>query len=194
MLKTILTCAYCVCLIVSNLIQKTITLPFNITCTAGVIVFPIVYILSDVFSEVYGYKYSRQTCFLAFALNFFAVLVFQVAISLPPYDAAYEVLRSAPRILLASAIGFLAGDAVNDRVFTLGKTFYSRALLSSIAGECVDSLCFFPLAFAGVLPLNLIFSMAFVQTGLKLMYEAVLLPLTAYITKSVKSYENTSAI
>jgi uncharacterized integral membrane protein (TIGR00697 family) len=204
MLQMILTIAFVVCLVVSNIITaKQVLLPFNITMTAAVIIFPITYILSDVFSEVYGYKWSRFTCYLGFAANLFAVLVFTAAIATPAPDywmnqEAFEVvLGNTPRVLAASLLGFLIGDLVNDRVFKRFKDkhpndhkgFGFRAILSSFLGELVDSMIFLPLAFLGQMPVATLATMMVCQVLIKTSYEVVILPVTHVIVKKVSSYE-----
>ena len=113
-LQMLLTMLFVICLVISNIITgKQVQLPFNIVMTAAVVIFPITYILSDVFSEVYGYKWSRFTCYLGFAANLLAVSVFSIVIATPAPDywtnqAAFEaVLGNTPRVLGASLLAFL---------------------------------------------------------------------------------------
>lgn len=203
-LKTVLTVLFTTCLLVANIVAaKQIQLPGGITMTGAVVVFPITYILSDVFSEVYGYRWSRLTCYLAFAMNLFMVAIFEVVIATPApgywqNQAAFAtVLGSAPRTLAASLLGLLAGDFVNDRVFRGMKKkrqeelkgFGARAILSSLAGEMADSAVFIPLAFAGTMPPANMLVMGATQVVLKVAYEVVILPVTALVCKKVGQYE-----
>ena len=119
-----LTLLFVVSLLISNIItSKQVLLPFNITMTGAVFIFPITYILSDVFSEVYGYKWSRITCYLAFLFNLFMVLVFSAVIKTPApsywtnQEAFQTVLGNTPRILASSLLAFVVGDLVNDKIF-----------------------------------------------------------------------------
>ena len=95
--------------------------------TGAVIVFPITYILSDLFSEVYGYEWSRKTCYMAFAMNMLMVVFFEIAIHTPSpsywtnQEAFQTVLGSTPRVLFASMLAFLFGDWANDKVFAKMK-------------------------------------------------------------------------
>ena len=123
-LQLILTTLFVVSLLVSNVItSKQVLLPFGITMTGAVFIFPITYILSDLFSEVYGYKWSRFTCYLGFFMNLFMVLVFQAVIATPAPSywtnqvAFQTVLGNTPRVLFASLLAMMVGDFVNDRVF-----------------------------------------------------------------------------
>jgi len=207
-LQLCLTLLFVVCLVISNIITaKQVLLPFNITMTAAVIIFPITYILSDVFSEVYGYKWSRFTCYLGFAANLFAVLVFTAVIATPAPDywtnqeAFATVLGNTPRILAASLLGFVIGDLVNDKVFKRFKDkhpddhkgFGFRAILSSFLGELVDSCIFLPLAFIGQMPLSTLATMMVCQVLIKTGYEVVILPLTHLVVRKVSQFEKNLA-
>lgn len=203
-LQFILTLAFVVCLVISNIISaKQMLLPFDIVVPSAVIIFPITYILSDVFSEVYGYKWSRFTCYLAFVANLFAVIIFTITIATPSPDywmnqGAFEVvLGNTPRMLLASLLGFVIGDFVNDRVFKRFKEkhpddhkgFSFRAILSSFCGEMCDSLVFLPIAFLGQMPLETLAVMMICQVLIKTGYEIVILPITNMIVRAVSKYE-----
>ena len=203
-LKTILTVLFTTCLLVANIVTaKQIQFPFGITMTGAIVIFPITYILSDVFSEVYGYHWSRITCYLAFAMNLLMVIVFQIVIATPApgywtsQEAFSTVLGSAPRVLIASLLGLLAGDFVNDRVFramkrkhqTEIKGFGARAILSSLAGEAADSAIFIPLAFFETMPVLSMLTMGITQVLLKVAYEIIILPVTTEVCKAVGAHE-----
>lgn len=203
-LQLVLTLLFVVSLVISNIItSKQVLLPFNIVMTGAVFIFPITYILSDVFSEVYGYKWSRITCYLGFAANLFAVIVFSLVIATPAPDywtnqEAFEVvLGSTPRVLAASLLAFVIGDFVNDKVFQVFKAkhpndhkgFGFRAILSSFCGELVDSLVFLPLAFLGQMPLSTLAVMTVCQVLIKTGYEVIVLPVTHLVVKHVSNYE-----
>lgn len=203
-LQFVLTLAFVVCLMVSNIISaKQMLLPFDIVMPAAVIIFPITYVLSDVFSEVYGYRWSRFTCYMGFAVNLFAVLVFSIAIATPApnywmnQEAFAVVLGNTPRMLFASLLGFVVGDFVNDRVFKRFKEkhpydhkgFSFRAILSSFCGEMCDSLIFLPIAFLGQMPVETLATMMFYQVLIKTGYEVIILPVTHTIVRMVSKYE-----
>lgn len=203
-LQMALTVLFVSTLLVSNVItSKQVQLPFDIVMTGAVWTFPITYILSDLFSEVYGYRYSRITCYLAFAMNLFMVIVFGIVINTPAPDfwtnqeAFATVLGSTPRVLAASLTAFIIGDFVNDKVFKVFKDkhpedhkgFGFRAILSSFCGELVDSLIFLPLAFLGQMPLSSLVVMTITQVVIKTGYEVIILPLTNFIVKKVSAHE-----
>lgn len=202
--QTVLTVLFVGCFLISNILSvKQIQLPFGITMTSAIYLFPIVYILSDVFSEVYGYKWSRITCYTAFAMNILMCIFFQLAIwtKSPDYykgaEAFASTLGSAPRILIASLSAYVIGDLVNDLVFKKMKEkhvestkgFGIRAIASSFAGEFVDSLIFIPIAFIGTMPLKALIVMGITQVLLKVIYEVVILPVSTLVVKKLNTYE-----
>lgn len=204
-LQLFLSVLFVTSLLISNIITaKQVLLPFGITMTGAVFIFPITYILSDLFSEVYGYRWSRITCYLAFAMNLLMVLLFSLVIVTPAPDywtnqeAFQTVLGSTPRVLAASLLAFILGDMVNDKVFRRMKKkhpnelkgFGWRAILSSLAGELVDSLIFLPLAFLGQMPIATLAVMTICQVGIKTGYEVVILPITRLVVKLVSKCEN----
>lgn len=202
--QCILTVIMVTFVIISNIMNaKQIQLPF-IVCNAGMFTFPIIYILSDVFSEIYGYYWSRFTCYLSFAMNLIVVICFSIAISCPSpeYFTASEafktVLGSVPRTSVASFIAFLLGDFVNDKVFARMKEkhlndmtgFGWRAILSSFVGELVDSCIFLPLAFIGQMPVETLCSMIIMQVFTKTLYEVIILPVTSLCVRYINKFEN----
>ena len=204
-LKLILTVIFIASLLVSNVITwRQIALPFGITMTWAIIIFPITYILSDVFSEVYGYRWSRITCYLWFACNLVMSLVFMAVINMkaPEYFeniSAYSiVLWNTRRVLCASLLAYVIWDFVNDRIFQKMKSkhpsdnkwFWRRAILSSFAWETVDSWIFIPLAFVGTMPTHTLLIMIITQIILKVAYEMIVLPITIVVTKKTQKYED----
>lgn len=203
-LQLILTLVFVLALVISNIITtKQVQLPFNIVTTGGFFIFPITYILSDVFSEVYGYKWSRITCYLGFLANLFAVIIFTFVIHTPS-PAYFEntgafavVLGSTPRVLFASLTAFVLGDFVNDKIFANlkkkhqnnHKGFNFRAILSSLFGEMTDSLIFYPLCFLGALPFKTLLIMMCTEVIIKTSYEVIILPVTNIVMKKVSDYE-----
>lgn len=198
-----LTVLFVTCFIVSNIVAgKQIQFPFGITMTGAIFVFPITYILSDLFSEVYGYRWSAITRYLGFGANLLMVSVFALAISTPApsywtnQEAFATVLGNTPRILFASLSGFIIGDFANDKIFagmklkhTDIKGFSARAILSSLIGEIVDSSIFIPIAFYGTMPFNTMVQMGIIQVCLKVLYEILILPITIVCVKKIKSIE-----
>lgn len=191
---------FIVCLIASNLFATKVFAMGSITLPGAVIIFPISYILNDCFAEVWGYRKTRLVIWTAFAMNFFVALMGQVVSWLPAasfWDGAEHfnyVFSMAPRVAFASLLAFLSGSTMNAyvmskmKIATKGKGFTWRAILSSVAGECLDSLIFMPIVFwgAGVKSLMM---MAAAQVTFKVCYEIVILPVTVRVIKALKRYE-----
>lgn len=189
---------FCVCLVAANLLEtKVVQLGF-LSVTAGLIVFPISYIINDCIAEVWGFRKARFIIWMGFLMNFMVVLLGQIAIHMPaaPFwegeEAFNFVFGMAPRIAVASLIAFLAGSFLNAyvmsrmKVASRGKHFSARAILSTLAGEGIDSLIFFPLAFGGLMPVGELCKMMAVQVVLKTLYEIVVLPLTIVVVRFIK--------
>ena len=208
-LKLILTVIFMAALLVSNVITwRQIALPRWITMTWAIIIFPITYILSDVFSEVYGYKWSRITCYLWFACNLFMSLIFMAVINMkaPEYftnaEAYSTVLWNTRRVLISSLVAYVVWDFVNDKIFQKMKSkhphdnkwFGWRAILSSLAWETVDSWIFIPLVFLGTMPNGTLLIMILTQVILKVAYEMIVLPITIVVTRKTQEYENKLAV
>jgi len=204
-LKLILTVIFIVALLISNVISwRQILLPFWIAMTWGIIIFPITYILSDVFSEVYGYRWSRITCYMGFACNLVMSLTFMAVINMkaPEYFVNVEAyslaLWSTWRVLCASLLAYVVWDFVNDKIFQKmklkhphdNKWFGWRAILSSLAWETIDSWIFIPLAFIGTMPMSTLATMIIIQVVIKVIYEIIILPFTVFVTKKIQVYED----
>lgn len=207
-LQLVLTVIFVSCLLISNIItSRQVLFPFDVTMTSAVFIFPVTYVLSDVFSEVYGYKWSRLTCYLGFAMNLFMAIIFSIVINVPApsyfedMQAFQIVLGNSPKILIASLSAFILGDLANDKVFKYFKDkhpdshegFGFRAILSSLCGELVDSLVFLPVVFFGQMPIQALVSMTLLQVFIKIGYELIILPITKIIVTKVSKYELTNS-
>lgn len=192
-----------VCLVAANLLESKVVEVFGITATAGLIVFPISYIINDCIAEVWGYKKARLIIWSGFASNFLVILFAQIAVLLPAasYWEGEEgfnfVFGMAPRIAIASLIAFLIGSFLNAyimskmKIASNGKNFSLRAIVSTLVGETADSLIFFPIAFLGLLPLPQLFILIATQAVLKSAYEIMILPVTIRVVKYIKRIEGT---
>lgn len=195
----VLSIVFCVCLVAANLLEtKVIRLVGPFSATAGLLVFPISYIINDCIAEVWGFRKARLLIWLGFLMNFMVVLLGQVAVALPaaPFwegEAGFNfVFGMAPRIAVASLSAFLFGSFANAylmsrmKVASQGRHFSARAILSTVVGEGVDSLIFFPLAFGGLIPAVELLKLMLVQVVLKTLYEIIALPLTIRVVRYVK--------
>lgn len=187
-----------VCLIAANLLETKVIQLGSLTVTAGLLVFPISYIINDCIAEVWGFRKARLIIWSGFVMNFFVVTLGLIAVSLPaaPFWEGEEhfnfVFGMAPRIVAASLMAFLVGSFLNAYVMSRMKiasrwrNFSARAIWSTVVGETADSLIFFPVAFGGVIAWRELAVMMGLQILLKSAYEVVILPVTIRVVKAVK--------
>lgn len=213
LLYLILVVIFATCLIISNLVEiKTIPIGW-LTITGGLLVFPISYIINDCVSEVYGFGKAKLMIWMGFLANLAVTVMLQIVMWLPgteewtSQEAMEVIYGSVPRILIASYIAFVCGSMVNAFTMTRMKQnaarqiaatgekarynlrFALRAIVSTIFGEGVDSIIFFPIAFGGVLSWELVITLVASQTVIKTVYEIIVLPLTIQVVKLLKKAE-----
>jgi len=200
--------AFVVVLVCSNLIGPAkiaqVDIPFwgPYVFGAGVIFFPISYIFGDVLTEVYGYSRARRVIWSGFGALIFASLMAAVVVALPPapfwkHQGAYEVaFGNTWRIVIASMVAYFCGEFVNSfvlakmKIFTNGRWLWTRTIGSTIAGELVDSLIFYPLAFLGVWEKALVFKVMVTNYLLKVGWEVVMTPITYRVVGFLKRAES----
>ena len=185
-------------LIAANLLETKVIQLGSLTVTAGLLVFPISYIINDCIAEVWGFRKARLIIWSGFVMNFFVVTLGLIAVSLPaaPFWEGEEhfnfVFGMAPRIVAASLMAFLVGSFLNAyvmsrmKIASRGRNFSVRAIWSTVVGETADSLIFFPVAFGGVIAWRELVVMMGLQILLKSAYEVVILPVTIRVVKAVK--------
>ena len=173
-----------------------------ITFGAGVLFFPISYIFGDVLTEVYGYARARKVVWAGFAAEAFASLMAWVVVSFPPapswpHQAAYETVFGATwRIVLASLLAFWAGEFCNSyvlakmKVWSAGQRLYQRTIGSTIAGEAVDSLIFYPVAFFGIWSREQLLLVMMTNYGIKVGWEILATPITYKVVAWLKRVEH----
>jgi uncharacterized integral membrane protein (TIGR00697 family) len=168
---------------------------------AGIITFPIAYIVGDVLTEVYGYAAARRVIWLGFFCNAIAVGAFQLAGALPAEatwdggDAYSRIFASTPRLLFASACAYLVGEFVNSfvlaklKIATEGRWLWTRTIGSTMVGQVFDSMIFVMVAFAGTMPGSLLREMIITGWVLKTAYETLATPLTYLVVNRLKRVE-----
>mgnify|MGYP000011656990 FL=1 len=201
--------AFVTILLLSNLIGASkpsyVTLPFigEWSFGAGVLFFPVSYIIGDVLTEVYGYARARRVIWTGFAALLFMAFMAWAVVQLPPAagwpgQAAYEfVFGNSWRIVLASMIAFWAGEFANSyvlakmKIWTRGRHLWMRTIGSTVVGQGLDSLIFYPLAFYGLAgwPPELLWQVVLSQWAIKTAWEALLTPLTYAVVGWLKRRE-----
>lgn len=191
---------FTICLIASNLFAEKQFHVGPASFTGALIVFPIIYIINDVVSEVWGMRRAKLLIWSAFCLDLLFVLLAALVDVLPGEsgaisDAFHTVFGLAPRIVLASMLAFVVGSFINAHVMVRmhrrdgGRRFVLRAILSSLAGEACDSVIFFPVALGGIVPWEVMPQFVLWQVLLKTSYEVVILPVTIRVVRWVRRIE-----
>jgi hypothetical protein len=170
---------------------------------AGILFFPVAYVIGDVLTEVYGYARARRCIWVGTAALLFMAFMSWVVVALPPAagwtgQGAYEqVFGQVPRIVMASIVAFWAGEFVNAAVLARmklwsgGRHLWMRTIGSTVAGQGVDSLIFYPLAFWGAAGWtnDLVIKVLLTQWALKVAWEAILTPVTYLVVGALKRRE-----
>lgn len=168
---------------------------------AGILFFPLGYVIGDVLTEVYGYARARRCIWVGFSALLFMAFMSWVVVSLPPApgwtgQSAYEsVFGQVPRIVFASIVAFWAGEFVNSyvlarmKIWTQGKHLWSRTIGSTVFGQGVDSIIFYPLAFWGIWGSSQVLTVMVTNWLLKVTWEAVLTPVTYVVVNALKRHE-----
>jgi len=205
-----LATAFCVCLVASNLFVPRLWRVgnFPLQLSGAVVIFPISYIINDCLTEVYGFRKARLVIWIGFILSAFVALASQLVTMLPAplYEESVPVADSfdmlfglVPRTTFASLVAFICGSQFNAwimskmKIATRGRGFGWRAILSSLGGEMADSLIFYPIAFAGTLPVAGIAGIIVTQVLVKTLYEIIILPFTTMLVKKLKAHEGIDA-
>jgi uncharacterized integral membrane protein (TIGR00697 family) len=194
--------AFVTVLLCSNIIGSTkVCTVGGFTFGAGILFFPVSYIFGDILTEVYGYAYSRRVVWAGFGALGFASLLSFIVVSLPPaaswndQDAYARIIGSTPRIALSSLLAFWAGEFLNSyvlaklKVRTGGRFLWLRAVASTIAGQGVDTLVFYPVAFGGLWSVDLLLRVMIGNYLIKVAWEALATPITYKVVGFLKAAE-----
>jgi uncharacterized integral membrane protein (TIGR00697 family) len=173
----------------------------GVTFNSGVLFFPVSYIFGDILTEVYGYARARKVVWAGFGALAFASFMSWATLAFPPaagwpHQAAYEtVFGGTPRIVAASLVAYFSGEFCNSYVLaklklvTSGRLLWSRTIGSTIIGEAVDSVIFYPLAFLGVWSTDLVVRVMITNYLLKVLWEVLMTPFTYRIVNFLKHAE-----
>jgi uncharacterized integral membrane protein (TIGR00697 family) len=196
----VITALFVTCLLTANIIASKIVAFGTISLPAAVVVFPFSYIFGDILTEVYGYKQARKVIWLGFLCNLIFVIFAWLGQILPPASfwteqAAYQtILGYTGRLLIASFLGYLAGEFTNSfilakmKILTKGKWLWSRTISSTIFGEGLDSVIFIVVAFVGTssfIPMIILWHWL-----AKVAIEVIFTPLTYLIVNYLKKSES----
>ncbi len=200
-LYAVLTGIFTASLIISNILAFKVFSFGKYILPAAVIMFPIVYIINDVLSEIYGYTKAKMAILTGFVMNLVAVIAYTIAIKLPApiffegQNAFAMVLSTSFRVLVASLLAYLAGGLVNAKVLVKMKEngkggMLARFMASTFFGEFLDSIIFITIAFGSSVPIAQIPMMIIVQASVKTLYEAIMFPITKRVVLSIQKLKD----
>ncbi|MFM6854985.1 MAG: queuosine precursor transporter [Sphingopyxis sp.] len=194
--------AFVAVLLLSNLVGAAkLSSVGGVTFGAGILFFPISYVLGDVLTEVYGYARARRVIWTGFGALIFMVLMCWAVVAMPPAPGwgdqrAYEtVFGQVWRLAIASIIAFWLGEIVNSyvlarmKIWTNGRHLWTRTIGSTIIGQGVDSLIFYPIAFLGIWPTEQVLVVMGTNWAMKVAWEAALTPVTYMVVNTLKRRE-----
>lgn len=198
----ILAIVFNVCLIASNLFETKIFTAGALTLTGGLLIFPVLYIINDCLTEIWGFREARFVILTAFVLNLIVVGLSQIVKILPPapfWDGQEHfsyIFNADLRITAASMAAFLVGSLTNSLILdklhrksSNHEGFGLRAVISTFCGECLDSVIFFPIAFMSF-GLNNVVVMMVTQIILKTLYEIIILPFISLLVRRFRMLES----
>ena len=191
------------CLLTANIMAAKLISLGGVVLTAGIVVFPVSYIVGDVLTEVWGYAAARRVIWLGFACNALMVAAIWLGGEIPsaPFwkggPAYAEILGQTPRILLASFVAYLFGEFANSyvlakmKIMTRGRWLWTRTIGSTVVGQALDTAVFVTLAFGGSVPAGALTGIMVGQWIAKVLYEAAATPLTYAAVAWLKASERT---
>lgn len=198
----IITTLYITFQLVSDVTAGKLINIFGFPVSVTVIYFPITYIFADVLTEVYGYARARRVVWQVLLASVLAGLIYQLVSVLPPgsgfnaNDAYVRVLGSVPRILLGGWIAVWVGGILNDyvmakmKIWTNGEHLWTRTVGSTIVSEFANTVLFYSIALAGIIPTNFLVQAILTGWIIKCVVEIVLTPWTYFVCAKLKKAEN----
>ena len=199
MIYSYLTSIFCVFIIISNILAtKTLKIEF-IMLPCSILVFPMLFSINDILSEIYGFAMTRNVIYLGFVLNIISVVIFSIAIILPSNspsaDAFATILGTTPRLFIAGLLSYLISNLINSQIMVkLKEKYYNllfiRCITSSAVGQTIDSVIFITTGFYGVFSTELIITMIWCQAVFKVLYEFIIYPFTRYIIHYIRELDD----
>ncbi len=196
----IITAFFVAVLLISNVASSKIVQVGPLSLDGGTFLFPLTYIFGDILTEVYGFRKARRVIWLGVFANLLMAVIFMIVGVLPsaadwPNQASYmAILGWTPRIVLASITAYFLGEFTNSvilsrlKIFTKGKHLWSRTIGSTLVGQLVDTLVFITIAFAGLLPnellITLIISNYLFKTGVEILFTPITYKVVNFLKKS----------
>ena len=194
---------FVICLITSNLAATKLWQVYSFTLPGGMIIFPLLYVLNDILTEVYGFTASRRVILTALFCSLFVNIILWIVVLLPPaehwnnHESFSNIFSLTPRIFIASFTSYFIGELLNAfsisnfKILLEGRHFAMRAIISTCIGATVESVLFINIAFIGLLPTKQLFSMILTMTVIKVVYEIIVRLIIRTLCKPYKAHAQT---
>ena len=183
----LLTGMFCALIIMSNILgSKTLKIEF-IILPCSILTFPMLFIINDILSEIYGYEKTKEVIYLGFILNIIAIILYTIAITFPSdspnAEAFAAILGTTPRLFIAGLCSYIVSNLLNSKIMIKLKEKHSqllfmRCIVSTAIGEAADSIIFISVAFIGTFSMDVILTMICCQIVFKVLYEIIIYPVT----------------
>ncbi len=192
---------YSVCMIYANWFDpRFIQIPIiNCVTVAGNLIFPITFLVSNIITEVYGFKHARRAIWCGFLFNIMGVLFGLLVTQFPSpsfsdSSAFDDIVNKSMRIVIASGAAYLASEPINSRIMSRMKIklpdyLALRFIISTTIAAMFDSVIFITVAFAGIMPFEKMFGIILTMWGIKVFIEVLGTPISVKVTKFLKNYE-----
>jgi queuosine precursor transporter len=193
--------SYTMVIVLANWFDTRLVHVLSLDTDAGTLIFPLTFLLSDLITEVYGYKHARRAIWCGFLFNFVFIAYGQLVIHLPSpsyptNNASFDALLAAnTRIIIASAISYLCAEPLNSliiaklKIKTKGRYMGVRFVLSTVVASGVDSVIFGTLAFYNVMSNINLFYLIVTMWLIKVFVEIIFLPISIGLAKKLKKLE-----
>lgn len=186
---------YCAALLIQNILALKLVNILGFSLTTGILISPVVFILQDIESEIFGFEKAREMILLAYVMNFIFTILVSIAIVIPSVSAYSNqesfanLFSTTPRIAIASFLAYCVGSLTNTKIMVLNKekhSLFHRAIFSTVIGQLLDNFIFASVAFMGTIPVTSIISMTIGGTILETLYEIVFFPITQKLINKFK--------
>ncbi|MDX1418690.1 MAG: queuosine precursor transporter [Rubricoccaceae bacterium] len=162
----------------------------TVVMTAGVLAFPVTFIVTDVMNEYFGVRGIRFVTLLGMAMVVFEFALLQLALAVPatpdspvPGDAFSVVFGTTGRVIVGSLTAYLIGQFVDISLFhwlrrrTGGRHLWLRATGSTFGSQFIDTFVVLTVAFAGQVPFGQVVAITLFNYGYKLLIAVGITPL-----------------
>lgn len=190
---------FCALIIASNILAtKTLKIEF-IMLPCSILTFPMLFIVNDILSEIYGFRMTKNIIYLGLVLNIIVIFIYTIAINLPsnsPNATAFSsILGTTPRLFMAGLFSYMLSNLINSQIMVKLKEKYAdllfvRCVTSTAVGEAIDSIIFITVGFLGVFSIDLIITMICCQVVFKVLYEIIIYPVTRKVILIIRELDD----